>query len=103
MADPSLTSAPVESNQDRGPALMAIFWTECAIALVVVSLRCHARILIRKIGKDDWIMFAAAVRAVQDFLWLYATHTNGLSLCSSLLVSSRPFKLYMVAPGTSAT
>lgn len=58
---------PVGGNLNRGPALVDIFWTECVIALVFVSLRCYARILVRNLGIDDWIMFTTMVRAAQGF------------------------------------
>lgn len=58
---------PVEDDRNRGPELMAAVWTQCGIALVFVSLRCYARILIKSLGKDDWIMVTAAVCAAQDF------------------------------------
>ena len=68
MADAGQAPASVQSDRNRGPALMAIFWVQCTIALFFISLRCYARILIKKIGKDDWIMLATAVGAAQDFL-----------------------------------
>ncbi|KAL9118844.1 MAG: hypothetical protein Q9187_004601 [Circinaria calcarea] len=49
--------APARGTEDRGSALIIIFWTECALALVVVLLRLHSRLLIRGLGKDDVVMF----------------------------------------------
>lgn len=68
MAAASTIPPPVGGDRNRGPALIAIFWTECVIALVFLSLRCYARILIGNVGKDDWIMFAVAVGAARGFL-----------------------------------
>lgn len=59
---------PVDDDHNRGPALMAVFWIQCGIAIVFVSLRCYARHLIRNLGKDDWIMVAAAVCAARNVL-----------------------------------
>lgn len=52
---------PVGGNQNRGPQLMAMFWTESAICILLLSLRFYARISIRGVGYDDWMMLATVV------------------------------------------
>lgn len=54
-------AAPVDGDQDRGPSLMAMFWAESAIAFVVISLRVTGRIMIRKLGLDDYMMLFTLV------------------------------------------
>ncbi|RWA07280.1 hypothetical protein EKO27_g7834 [Xylaria grammica] len=46
---------------DRGPQLVAMFWTYTAIALVVLSLRFYSRFKIHAFGWDDWLMFITVV------------------------------------------
>lgn len=40
---------------------MAMFWTESAICILLLSLRFYARISIRGVGYDDWMMLATVV------------------------------------------
>lgn len=49
-------------DQNRGPAIMAIFWTETMVAFFFVMARFYSRIKIRGLGIDDWIMLLAIVR-----------------------------------------
>ncbi|KAI9694273.1 MAG: hypothetical protein M1820_009076 [Bogoriella megaspora] len=56
MASPGNLS-PSELKADRGPALMAIYWTECGVALSVVLLRLYSRLILKKMWIDDWMMF----------------------------------------------
>ena len=51
-----------DGSQDRGPELLAVFWTECAVALAVMFLRVYARLMIKNVGLDDWVMFLTMVR-----------------------------------------
>ena len=62
-----MANAQDDRNRDRGPALMAIFWTECIVAMGIVSLRCYARVLIGRLGVDDWVMVATVVRGFLFF------------------------------------
>lgn len=52
---------PSGGNRDRGPALIAIYWVECLVALTIIFLRLYARIKIRGLGPDDWMMFVTMV------------------------------------------
>lgn len=54
--------APAGGNQDRGPALLAIYWTECVVALTVVSLRTTSRVMYTELGPDDYAMIITMVR-----------------------------------------
>lgn len=51
----------IRPDEDRGPKLLGIYWTECSIAIIMVSLRFYARIKIRGLGLDDWTMLLAMV------------------------------------------
>ena len=50
----SANSPSHDMTKDR--ALLAIFWTQFAIALVFVLLRFYARFSIHAIGMDDWVI-----------------------------------------------
>ena len=56
---PGLSASDVDD--DRGQAAVAIYWTQAAVPIIVVALRFYARILIRSVGVDDWLMFATLV------------------------------------------
>lgn len=69
--DPSSSLPPVHGDQNRISSILAAFWTEWAVACVVVSLRLWARLMIKKLGIDDWMMFFTLVRSLsygQDVL-----------------------------------
>ena len=53
--------APLGGDVDRGPALVALYWTESAVAILFIILRFSARWTIRGIGKDDWMMLFTLV------------------------------------------
>ena len=57
----SPVQAPPGGDQDRGPQLVAAWWTQCAIVAVLVALRFYARRIIGGIGADDWMMFISVV------------------------------------------
>ena len=52
---------PPDGDQDRGPAQIAIWWTEFGIIIIRVILRFHTRIMIRSVGIDDWMMLVNVV------------------------------------------
>ena len=57
--------SPVLANgddEDRGPYLLAIYWTECAVAILVVALRLWSRMMIKNFGLDDWAMIFTLVK-----------------------------------------
>ena len=41
---------------------MAMFWTEAILCIMLVSLRFYARLAIRGLGADDWMMLFTVVR-----------------------------------------
>jgi len=55
------STAGIDLTADRGPSLIAIYWAEAAIAIVVVGMRIWGRLIIRKLGPDDYIMIFALV------------------------------------------
>ena len=48
-------------GNSKGSALLAVYWTQFAIALSFVSLRVYARCLIHALGWDDFFMLLAMV------------------------------------------
>lgn len=46
--------------------MLAVFWTECAVALIVVCARLYSRLMIKNLGIDDWIMFFTMVRILHN-------------------------------------
>lgn len=55
------SSPPAWAYEDRGQAVMAIYWTETAIALVFVLARLYARTTLRSLGTDDLFMLISLV------------------------------------------
>ena len=53
--------APLGGDVDRGPALVALYWTESAVAILLIVFRFYARWTIRSLGKDDWMMLFTLV------------------------------------------
>lgn len=56
-------SRPQVQDVDRGPIVMGVFWAETAVAIIVVAMRFSARLIIRNLGWDDWLMFITLVFA----------------------------------------
>ena len=82
---------PPDGDRHRGPELLAVFWTECAVALIFVSLRIYSRVMIRGIGYDDWIMFFTMVRNPQrGIVWVDRLKQSEqlLFLVSSIIATS---------------
>ena len=53
---------PSEEYSDKGPNILALSWTECSLAILVVSARMYTRSrLVRNVGCDDWTMLFAMV------------------------------------------
>lgn len=57
--------------EDKGPMLLALWWTEAGIATVIVGLRLYTRFLMRGLVLEDWLMLLALVR-----LLLLLSHTQ---------------------------
>ena len=64
-------------DEDRGPKLMAMFWSYCAISIVLVTLRFYARIQIRAVSWDDWLMLATVVLFVIGTSFITTIALNG--------------------------
>lgn len=52
---------PLHGDQDRGSALLAMWWTELSICIVMVTMRVYSRYKLKNIGVDDWFIVAALV------------------------------------------
>lgn len=52
---------PPGGYEDRGPQMIAIYWIEAAIAILVVTLRIWGRVVIRQVGADDYVMIFTLV------------------------------------------
>ncbi|KAL9596856.1 MAG: hypothetical protein Q9219_005526 [cf. Caloplaca sp. 3 TL-2023] len=51
-------------DHDRGSRLLALYWTECTIALIIVSLRVFWRLKLKSLGWDDWFMVLTVVKCL---------------------------------------
>jgi hypothetical protein len=49
-------NAPVPEDIDRGTSFIAIFVVQCSLSIIIVALRCWARLSIHGIGWDDFFM-----------------------------------------------
>lgn len=56
------TTNIIRPIDDQGGILLVIYWTECSIGIIVVSLRFYSRIKVRGVGLDDWIMLLILVK-----------------------------------------
>ena len=52
---------PPDGDQDRGHVIYTVYWTIFGVGTIVTCLRFWARIKIRAIGWDDWLMLCAMV------------------------------------------
>lgn len=59
-------TVPPGGDQDRGLALMALYWVFCIVALTTTLLRMYARRMINGLGRDDWIMAFTTVGPEQS-------------------------------------
>lgn len=51
----------ISPDEDRGPQLLAMYWTEITIVTIVVALRFYSRIMIKGLGLDDWAVLFTMV------------------------------------------
>lgn len=83
---------------------MAIMWAQAAISCIVVALRFWARITIKALGKDDWIMLCTLIKYVLVLVpnqsWQLLTM---ILLVFSFSVGSSPSRLYMAVIGICTT
>lgn len=71
-----MSAPPAGGDQNRGPALVAIYWAETSFAILAVALRLYGRKLINGFGADDYMMVFTLVRTPFLFLCLTSNHTN---------------------------
>lgn len=86
MSAPALAPPP-GGDQTRGPQLLAIYWVQTGIAIIVVALRFYVRRAKRIIGLEDWAMLVC--------LTLY---TTGSALLPVLIHYGIGRHIYYVPP-----
>ena len=52
---------PTDGDRNRGPQLLAMWWTELSICIIMVVLRFYSRYKLKNFGTDDWLMLTALV------------------------------------------
>jgi len=57
----ALSASGPHNIEDRGPAAVAVYWTQIGIATVVVAARFYTRRRMRLTGADDWLMLVTLV------------------------------------------
>ncbi len=57
---------PDGGNQNRGPKLLAVFWTQLSTCMIVVAMRMYSRYKLKTTGVDDWFMVVTLVRWLLD-------------------------------------
>ncbi|MCJ1268754.1 hypothetical protein MMC22_008642 [Lobaria immixta] len=84
----------IPPDEDRGPQLIAMYWTECTIVTIVVALRFYSRIRIKGLGLDDWTMlFTLALTLVFASLATLLAARGGTRYLYYLQVSDISFDL----------
>jgi hypothetical protein len=58
---PTAMQGPLPPDEDRGPRLEAAYWTWSAVSILMLCLRLYARVKIRGLGWDDWMMLITVV------------------------------------------
>ena len=53
--------SPVGPAEDRGKAVIIIFWVQLSLAMTTVAARFWARYIIKRFGRDDWLMLFTLV------------------------------------------
>ncbi|ERF71197.1 hypothetical protein EPUS_06026 [Endocarpon pusillum Z07020] len=82
---------PPHANDDRGKAAVAVYWAQAAIAIIIVALRFYARILIRSLGADDWLMFSTLLIFIaMSILITYQSSLGGFKHIYSVTPANLP-------------
>ncbi|KAL2048480.1 hypothetical protein N7G274_000392 [Stereocaulon virgatum] len=68
---------PTGGDQDRGPVLLAMWWTELSISIIMVILRISSRFKLKSVGIDDWFMVAALVLFISTTIAVTFDITHG--------------------------
>ncbi|KAH8742343.1 integral membrane protein [Diaporthe sp. PMI_573] len=58
---PPAMQGPIPPDEDRGPRLEAAYWTWSAVSILMLCLRIYARVKIRGLGWDDWMMVITVI------------------------------------------
>lgn len=58
----SALTPPPDGDVNRGPTLIAIFWTEIGVSIIFVMLRFYTRLRMGRLGADDWTILITMVR-----------------------------------------
>ena len=58
---------PAGGDENRGPSLLAMWWTEVSISIIMVTMRLCSRWKLKNIGIDDWLMVTALVMLCASF------------------------------------
>ena len=64
----TLSSPPPGGDEDRGPLLLTIFWTESTLSILIVASRFYSRWSIKALGADDATMLATLVFPTTPFI-----------------------------------
>jgi len=85
---------PPGGNQDRGPQLVALYWVESAVAIIVVAMRLWGRMMIRGTSYDDYVMLLTLVL----FLCLasFVTYYASIGGCRHLFYLTPPEQMLAV-------
>ena len=89
---------PAGGDQDRGASLIAMFWTECILAIIILGLRLYARISMRNLGADDWMML---LTVVSQLLLLKTLLKNYVDCLQLLFLIMTCFVTYLASIGGS--
>ena len=68
---------PDGGDQNRGPKLLAVFWTQVSICIVVIAMRMYSRFKLKTTGVDDWVMVVTLVRCPLDLFLTSGMMTDG--------------------------
>ncbi|KAJ5623787.1 hypothetical protein N7510_000096 [Penicillium lagena] len=75
------------AQQNKGPRILAVFWSLTALTLVVVIIRLFIRIrILRNTGLDDWLILASVV--CQNFVQILTLAVSKLSTTAFTAVTT---------------
>lgn len=75
--------AEVISREDRGPVILAVYWTFSILAILVTLSRLLSRRLIKAVGWDDWTMVLTTASQEVICLHVPALTVNAAPLSDS--------------------
>ena len=83
---------PADGDQSRGPRLLAMWWAELSICIVMVAMRFYSRYKLKNFGMDDWLMLTALVRKWKYCMLESPSHNMDPSGSLRLYDSCRAFR-----------